>query len=474
MCAPEATSTLKSSARLFVAICHGKPIATPAEIKTLKEKGADVNYQSTEFFSTLTAAVSQGNLPATKTLIELGADINQLDGFGNTALVTACSADNPNIKLIKYLLGSGANTFATNCHGEDTLNIAWVKKLFHICDLIHDKRAAKDKTYVQSQQDHADNMIEAAASGDMSSFQKARSLIHSRFINQPYCGDSDQSIEGGDTALITACRNGHEAIVQELLSDSSQPQRAAGSITCVDLNSRNDNDETALIAASIRGHSSIVTLLLDARANVNHQDIRGGNSALIYATLLGHTDIVNKLIAARANVNCQNGLHHSALTWFLYRPLKAKNGRPLVEPGTYAIIVQALLQAGADPDPKNPSGDSVLLLKKISDPTMLEMIANARQARHISYQRRVLTASMTLMLISGATLYYANKSLTVEHLNLSSYLHSARLHPLAATALVLAAVLTIVSIVTAAYALPSACQSKPAIDSSPTAKGPSS
>ncbi|HSX12467.1 MAG TPA: ankyrin repeat domain-containing protein [Rhabdochlamydiaceae bacterium] len=63
-----------------------------------------------------------------------------------------------------------------------------------------------------------------------------------------------------------------------------------------------DFDQTALMLACRYGHNKCVQVLIDANANVNFTTLRGGSS-LIAAARAGRTDIIELLIRGKADVN---------------------------------------------------------------------------------------------------------------------------------------------------------------------------
>ncbi|KAI9675706.1 MAG: hypothetical protein M1817_001073 [Caeruleum heppii] len=102
-------------------------------------------------------------------------------------------------------------------------------------------------------------------------------------------------------ALRNAAREGHDAVVQELLGHGAEINPLPGRFMDVPLS-----------CAVGKGHVSTVKLLLENGAAVNTSDARYG-SALQVAAMQGHETIVKLLLENDAAVNAQGGLDGSAL-----------------------------------------------------------------------------------------------------------------------------------------------------------------
>jgi cytohesin len=98
------------------------------------------------------------------------------------------------------------------------------------------------------------------------------------------------------TALMSAARFGHEALVGTLLDAKADPTR------------RLVDGRTVLFLASAAGYEGIVTQLIDALRSQGqleaHVDVQreDGTSALIEASMYGHHETVQLLLDAEADV----------------------------------------------------------------------------------------------------------------------------------------------------------------------------
>jgi ankyrin repeat protein len=154
------------------------------------------------------------------------------------------------------------------------------------------------------------------------------------------------------TPLMRASETGQFAIVKELIQAGAE------------VNKKTKHGETALILAVKDRHVEIVKTLLEAKAdpNVKTDD---DQFAALYAAQDGmpeSLEILKILGAAKANLNASN---------IAYTPL------------TYAIsqdnaeLVDVLLSAGADPNSKTQSGHAPLI-EALSSPAIFDRLIQAK------------------------------------------------------------------------------------------------
>ncbi|TWH43701.1 protein kinase domain-containing protein [Dulcicalothrix desertica] len=94
-------------------------------IKTLIDKGADVNLISTEreTRTPLHLAIQENNENIVKLLIKSGANVNAKDSSGNTPIITAFNRDQFSADIIKLLLEHGADVNTMTKDGQTLLDI---------------------------------------------------------------------------------------------------------------------------------------------------------------------------------------------------------------------------------------------------------------------------------------------------------------------------------------------------------------
>lgn len=235
-------------------------------------------------------AVHAQDLGAVKKLIKGGADVNEVDGEGNTALIAAILTGED--KLVDGLLKLGADPNKARPDG--------------VGPLFASVLTGKDKI--------AQVLLNGGAEVD------ARSSIKHNGI-----------AVGGCTALYGAAFAGRVSACKALLGNGAQ------------IDAANDIGYTPLMAAIEGGHDDVIEFLLKIGANVNPEIVArmqveglGGASPLYTATRRENLAVIKKLLKRGVDVN-----RPSANGW---TPLKSAAQQGNLE------IVKALLDAGADPN----------------------------------------------------------------------------------------------------------------------------
>lgn len=136
------------------------------------------------------------------------------------------------------------------------------------------------------------------------------------------------------TPLMFACENGNKDILSLLIE-------AGASLNC-----QNIDGNTALIIAAHANHPAITEQLIKSKAEVNIKNAEG-NTALIFASSMGHNIIASQLIKADAFLDSQN-LHGSTALMFAS------------EMG-HSVIASQLIEEGADIDIMNNDGLNALI-----------------------------------------------------------------------------------------------------------------
>ena len=137
--------------------------------------------------------------------------------------------------------------------------------------------------------------------------------------------DPNAQDKDGVNAFMAACQNGHTQIVELLLKEQ------------VDPNVQNKDGVNAFMVACASGQTQIVELLLKEQVDPNVQNKNGVN-AFMWACQNGHTQIVERLLNdINLNTTDKNGCTALIKTCFS-------------KTDSSEIIVQLLLDAGADPE----------------------------------------------------------------------------------------------------------------------------
>lgn len=182
------------------------------------------------------AALIQGDTSLVNSLIDEGADIEEINSEGQTALII--SAANGSLEMINTLLHAGANVNATSEKG-------WTALMVTI-------KNADSKT--------ADLLLRNGAD--------VNHLSPDRW-----------------TALAEATIQGQNALMEKLLDCGADPE------------TKSSHDWTPLMHAAYRGDQVGVRLLLNAGANANGSSQRD-ETAILLAAAGGHTEIVRTLLEA--------------------------------------------------------------------------------------------------------------------------------------------------------------------------------
>jgi len=201
-------------------------------------------------------AVNDGNVEVVEMLLAHGADVNFQNSFGNTALIAAIEENH--VKVVGMLLEHGADVNLQNSRGYTALIVA-----------------------AESQP----------------------SIENSEVVWMLLVAETDLNLQNldGTTALTAAVDNVKVDVVRNILSGCRS--YVQGNIAVV--NHQDANNNTPLLIAAERGNAEIVEMLLVGGADANFQNIWYWTPLLI-AVEGGHAKIVEMLLEHGADVNLQN------------------------------------------------------------------------------------------------------------------------------------------------------------------------
>ena len=159
----------------------------------------------------------------------------------------------------------------------------------------------------------------------------------------------------GVTPLLQASRSGADQVVQALLRAGADPSLG------------HPDGETPLMAASHAGSLPIVRLLIEAGGNVNAVDTYQQQTALMWAADEGHAAVVQALLDAKADPNKKahvTGLEERkhadhASGGFTALMFAARNG--------HQDAVKTLIKGGADPKLTNGDGVTATMIAIVND-----------------------------------------------------------------------------------------------------------
>ncbi|KAF1016783.1 MAG: hypothetical protein GAK31_00041 [Stenotrophomonas maltophilia] len=175
-------------------------------------------------------------------------------------------------------------------------------------------------------------------------------------LAMPACAqtpDADQRLRAaasrGDAAAVRAAlqagagvdaRDGQGRTALLLATHGNHPEAARVLVEAgADVNAKDAIQDSPYLYAGARGHDAILELTLQHGADLASTN-RYGGTALIPAAERGHVSTVRRLLQAGVAVDHINRLHWTALL----EAIVLSDGGP-----AHVQIVQALLQAGADP-----------------------------------------------------------------------------------------------------------------------------
>ncbi|CAL1532942.1 unnamed protein product [Lymnaea stagnalis] len=179
-------------------------------VQKLLSDGADIDEKNNNGCTALMAAVKIGSIEIVTILLDKGADVNLNAENGYTALMYASYYYFGSTRIAQLLIDGGADVNSTEVNGWTSLMIASQKGHLDFVKLLIDKKAA---------------------------------------INETNCK--------GDTALMFSASNGHLDIAQRLIYNGAL------------INVKNKVGDTALKFAAEKGHKKLVQLFLKEKIDVD-------------------------------------------------------------------------------------------------------------------------------------------------------------------------------------------------------------
>ena len=257
---------------------HGENIwsaAAAGDVEALNThlaKGADVHFKDKAFGITpLTSAALFGKSETAELLIKKGADVNQKNRDGGTALHGAAFLGHADVA--RLLIENGADINAENYEGDTPLNAAYVdwdttKGIAGFLQIDVDEGTVESgrtrvvelfnqydaKLGEGNSDSRGDELCEAAAAGDIET-------VEAQLINGADPNTRDREL--GVTPLSWATLFNQVEVGEFLIQKGADP------------NARNRDGGTPLHGAAFLGHADIAALLIQKGADVNARNDKG-------------------------------------------------------------------------------------------------------------------------------------------------------------------------------------------------------
>ncbi|KAN0109839.1 Ankyrin repeat-containing domain protein [Russula decolorans] len=315
-----------------------------------------------KLLSPLHLAADQGMLKVAELLLEYGAEVDARDEMDRTPLHFA--AQQGHLELVRLLLENHADVLALNREDHTFLDVAWANGHKEIVDVTGNARYEGGQTALHIAAQHGDTKLMSW-------------LIHRKLDPiLPNVEDEDQ-----ETPLFPASRNGKLEATRLLLDGKAE------------VNHQDWQKMTPLHGASENGHDAVAQLLLERNAEVDAKH-KNAWTPLHLASRAGQGNVAKVLLDKDALVNAKNDsnwtpLHMASQEGHLdvVRLLLGHGAEVNTQNKTdetalhlaafyaHLDVAQVLLDHGADPQIKNKKGETPGTLKSKSKggKTLLEL-----------------------------------------------------------------------------------------------------
>ncbi|HWK52777.1 MAG TPA: ankyrin repeat domain-containing protein, partial [Hyphomicrobiales bacterium] len=246
------------------------------QLRTLIEQGADVDEAQPDGSTALHWAVQWNEPQAVEALLEAGADAEAMTPLGATPLYLAALSGNA--AMIEKLLEAGADATETVLENEETVlmfaarsgSLDSVQLLLDAGVEVDAKEAYRDTTALHwaAEQGHT-------AVVQLLLEHEANPNLRSKLIVPESGGFGNAIPSGGLTPLIMASREGHLETAQALLDGGALVNQQSG------------GGHTPLLTAVQNGHTALATLLLERGADPSLANDQGWNP--LYLAVKGRT-----------------------------------------------------------------------------------------------------------------------------------------------------------------------------------------
>jgi ankyrin repeat protein len=302
----------------------------------------------------LADAAQQGDISTVRRLVQEGADVNEPQIDGATALHWAAFDDD--LAMAQFLLDAGADPNARNRVGAPPILSAAINGNAELLELLLDKGA--------------DANMSVSATGDTPLMLAARTGIAAAMQVLIDHGADVNAAEtwGHTTPLMWAVAENHVDAARLLLQQGAElearsvfvpPDTGRGFAGGLPRERREEEvgavafasgEFTPLLIAARDGHFESVKLLVEAGAEVDALTADGKN-ALGLAIFNGSYDIADYLVDAGSNVNQPDAQRFTPLFWAVERRnMETAPNFPWIVTDDPLPLIKKMLDRGADPN----------------------------------------------------------------------------------------------------------------------------
>jgi ankyrin repeat protein len=350
-------------------------------ILKIAKSGADVNMHDGAGTTPLIYAIKRRSF-AYRILITVGADVNQVDAYGRSALFYVA-----NVTQANWIIGAGARLDITDKDGNTALHY----QLLQGCPTAAGETVTRFRSCCGLTNDVGNNVLHIMATmGYLTLAMTLQRVVHGKARFDELA--AAQNVKG-ETPLALAIRNKRVPLADFLFPFTPINERdfegnsylhmiaetnSAAHVTQLHrvfpaLDVQNDNHETPIMICCKKNSRKVLRRLLKLGASLNNSDFNGLKPIHIAAAhnSIGAFQIIIKKGFDGGNVNEEDILGRTPLYYAIQEARKHHNFR----------LITMMLQKGADLDKKDFTGESISSLLSRSENAALKKTIDSIASR---------------------------------------------------------------------------------------------